>query len=60
MPEAAASGARERAERAMRTLLAVLAMATVAGFAAPALAQSDKGGPVKVVYHLSDGNAQAT
>ena len=27
---------------------------------APALAQSDKGGPVKVVYHLSEGNAQAT
>ena len=26
---------------------------------APALAQADKGGAVKVVYHLSDGNAQA-
>ena len=44
----------------MRTLLAVLAMATVAGFTAPALAQSDKGGPVKVVYHVSEGNPQAT
>jgi len=44
----------------MRTLLAVLAMAAVVGFPAPVLAQGDKGGPVKVVYHLSEGNAQAT
>ena len=40
--------------------LAVLAMVAVGGFVAPAFAQSDKSGAVKVVYHLSDGNAQAT
>ena len=44
----------------MRTRLAVLAMAALVGFTAPSFAQGDKGGPVKVVYHLSDGNAQAT
>jgi uncharacterized protein len=44
----------------MRTSLAVLAMAAVVGVAAPAFAQGDRGGAVKVVYHLSEGNAQAT
>ena len=42
----------------MRSVLAVRVMAAVVTTAA--FAQSDKGGPVKVVYHLSDGNAQAT
>ena len=44
----------------MRTLLVVLATAATVGFTAPALAQGDKAGSVKVVYHLSEGNAQAT
>jgi uncharacterized protein len=35
-------------------------MAAVVGATTPAFAQSEKGGPVKVVYHLSEGNAQAT
>jgi len=35
-------------------------MLAIGGFTAPAFAQGDKGGAVKVVYHLSDGNAQAT
>ena len=41
----------------MRSAMAVLAMAAVVTTAA--FAQSDKGGAVKVVYHLSEGNAQA-
>lgn len=44
----------------MRRLLAALAMVAIGGFAAPAFAQSDRNGAVKVVYRLSDGNAQAT
>ncbi len=44
----------------MRTLAAMLALMAGVGITAPALAQSDQGGAVKVVYHLSDGNAQAT
>ncbi|HVE49548.1 MAG TPA: DsrE family protein [Casimicrobiaceae bacterium] len=43
----------------MRTLIATIALATFAGFATPALAQADSRGAVKVVYHLSEGNAQS-
>jgi intracellular sulfur oxidation DsrE/DsrF family protein len=43
----------------MRNTVAVLAVAAVAGLAAPAFAQGDKGGPVRVVYHVNEGNAQA-
>ncbi len=42
----------------MRTLVATLAMIAVVGFTTPALAQGDKGGPVKVVYHVNEGNPQ--
>lgn len=40
--------------RNLPTLLALLALV-----AAPALAADDKAGAVKVVYHLSEGNAQS-
>ena len=42
----------------MRGALATL-LTAVFLVAGPALAQADKSGAVKVVYHLSDGNAQA-
>lgn len=43
----------------MRRAVAFLAAAAVALVATPAFAQGDKGGAVRVVYHLSEGNAQA-
>ena len=42
----------------MRGALAALLMAAFVA-AGPTFAQADKGGAVRVVYHLSEGNAQA-
>jgi uncharacterized protein len=42
----------------MRKLVSAGALMLLAAFAAPVLAQADRG-PVKVVYHLSEGNPQA-
>jgi len=42
----------------MRNLLAAIALAA-ATFAPAALAQADKPGAVKVVYHINENNAQA-
>ena len=43
-----------------RNLLAILAMASVLGLAGPAGAQPKSGeGPVRVVYHVNENNAQA-
>jgi len=43
----------------MRSAVVVLAIAAATAFAAPAHAQADRGGPVKVVYHVNENNAQA-
>ena len=45
-----------RVQRALRAVAAAFWFAV----AAPAIAQKDAGGDVKVVYHLSEGTAQAT
>jgi uncharacterized protein len=42
----------------MHRVMAAVIVALVLAVAAPAEAQ-DRGGPVKVVYHVSEGNAQA-
>lgn len=42
----------------MRTVLAMLA-ALALGWLSPAAHAQDKPGPVKVVYHVNEGNAQA-
>jgi hypothetical protein len=43
----------------MRTAVVVLAIAAAAAFATPLHAQSERSGPVKVVYHVNENNAQA-
>ena len=43
----------------MRKAAAVFAIALAWAVATPVLAQADKAGPVKVVYHVNENNAQA-
>jgi len=43
----------------MRKMMAAAVVALALAFAAPAATAQDRGGPVKVVYHVSEGNAQA-
>ena len=43
----------------MRTAVVVLAIAAAAAFATPVHAQVERSGPVKVVYHVNENNAQA-
>jgi intracellular sulfur oxidation DsrE/DsrF family protein len=43
----------------MRKVMAAAIVALALAFAAPAATAQDSGGPVKVVYHVSEGNAQA-
>lgn len=45
--------------RLLATLQAFLLFAAVLGVSAPALAQAAPAQPIKVVYHMSDGIAQA-
>lgn len=44
----------------MRKVMAAVAVALALAVAAPAAVAQDRGGPVRVVYHVSEGNAQAT
>ena len=43
----------------MNKVIAVALVACALAVAAPSAAAQDKAGPVKVVYHVSEGNAQA-
>ncbi len=43
----------------MNKVIAVALLACALAVAAPSAAAQDKAGPVKVVYHVSEGNAQA-
>jgi intracellular sulfur oxidation DsrE/DsrF family protein len=43
----------------MRTAVVVVAIAATAALATPARAQVERNGPVKVVYHVNENNAQA-